>query len=209
MGSIEIHKNERHRITTDGLTAEKTGTQSVRRMKYYPERDIEALAGEIDELTAWKIMRDVASQAAILKTPINPSHVFIDGDCFVLSEWSESQDERFTASEGYAAVWALAATVFYVFLGCHVFQGLGGKGQSVDTPIPTLRKNMPQLSGMIIRCLAFNPSDRPTLNEILEESEKNIARCMAKRNDFPPLKKAEGNVINLDEIDHYWPEEMY
>lgn len=205
---VEIHKGKIHTITADGITAEKSDGSNIRRMKYYPERDIEALAGEIDELTAWQIMIDVAKQAKDSATPISPEHILIDGGGFILSEWSESHDERFTAPEGYSPVWALAATIFYTYLGCHVFQGLGGRGQTKTAPIPTLRRELPELSTLIIRCLDFNPSKRPGMSEIVKIAETNIKRCKANLSDFPPLRKVSENTITADEIDTYWPEEM-
>lgn len=205
---VEIHKGKKYTITTDGITAEKSDGNNIRRMKYYPERDITAIAGEIDEVTAWQIMSDVAKQSKDTNTPIAPEHIFIDGDGFVLSEWSDSEDERFIAPEGYSPVWALAATVFYVYLGCHVFQGLGGRGQTKTAPIPTLRRELPELSNLIIRCLDFDPTKRPEMSEVITISEDNSKRCKTIRSDFPPLRKASENVITADEIDIYWPEEM-
>ncbi len=205
---MDIHKGNRHTITTDGVIATKTDGQTSRSMKYYPERDISAIAGEIDEITAWSIFRDIAMQAESAATPISPDHVLIDGERFLLAEWSASHDERFTAPEGYSPAWALAATVFYTFLGVHVFQALGGKGQSCTAPIPTLRKDLPDLSQLIVRCLDFNPKNRPELSEITSISDKNIIRCKSHRNDFPPKKNNEFNIFTVDKIDYYWPEEM-
>lgn len=205
---MEIHKGKKYTIITDGIMAHKSDGNRQRDMKYYPERDITALAGEIDELTAWQIMSDVARQAAVLKTPISPDHIFIDGEKFILSEWSESEDRRFIAPEGYSPVWALAATVFYVFLGCYVFQGLGGKGQTKTTPIPTLRRELTELSGILIRSLDYNPAKRPVMSEIAIIAEENINRCKSRYDAFPPLKKDSEKIITTDEIDTYWPEKM-
>lgn len=205
----EIHKGKIYTIVTDGITAEKSDGNNIRRMKYYPERDITAIAGEIDELTAWQIMSDVATQSKDTNTPIVPEHIFIDGDGFALSEWSDSENEKFIAPEGYSPVWALAATVFYVYLGCHLFQGLGGRGQTKTAPIPTLRRELPELSNLIIRCLDFDPAKRPEMSEVKTISEDNIKRCKTIRNDFAPMRKVSENVMTADEIDAYWPEEMY
>lgn len=204
----EIHRGSKYAITADGFSAEKSDGSNIRRMKYYPERDIAAIAGEIDEQTAWQIMSDVAKQVKYSKTPVSPEHIFIDGDGFVLSEWSESEDEKFIAPEGYSPVWALASAVFYVYLGCHAFQGLGGKGQTKTAPIPTLRRELPELSNLIICCLDFDPSKRPDMAEIVRIADVNIKRCKAIRSDFPPLRKVYENKITADEIDTYWPEEM-
>lgn len=203
-----IYKGNKYEITTNGLIATKSDSLSSRTMKYYPERDITPLAGEIDELTAWRILRDVARQSPLVDTPISPHHILIDGSGFVLSEWSQSHDQKFTAPEGYSASWALAATVFYVFLGCHVFQGLGGKGQTPTAPVPTLRRQLPELSSLLVRCLDFNPENRPTMNEIEAMAENNILRCESCRDEFPPKKSIDSQVIATNEIDSYWPEEM-
>lgn len=208
MSMEQFYKGDRFCISTDGVTAEKTDGKTSRQMKYYSERDIVAIAGEIDELTAWKILRDVALQASKSSTPISPSHVFIDGTGFVLSEWSESLDQRFVAPEGYSEAWALAATVFYVFLGCHVFQGLGGRGQTPASPIPVLRKNLGELSSLIVSCLDFKPAKRPTLAEIADIAEKNIERCNGIKNELPRKDIYNHNKVTADEIDSFWPEEM-
>lgn len=203
-----IHKGEKYEISSSGDTASKSDGTIVRTMKFYPERDLYNISGEIDEQTAWQILLDIATQAQSVKTPISPDHILIDGNGFYLSEWSESNDTRFVAPEGYSSVWALGASVFYVFLGCHVFQGLGGKGQTSTAPIPTLRRELPELSCIIARCLDFTPGKRPTLKEIASISIENIERCKSLQTEFPPLKTIENNRISLDEIDRLWPDEM-
>lgn len=205
---LTIHKGNKYTIISDGINARKTDGTDTRTMKYYPERDIAALAGEIDELTAWRIFYDVAKNAE-LASPISPDHIFIDGDGFVLSGWSGGKDKRFLAPEGYCPVWALGATVFFVYLGCHVFQGLGGAGQTATAPVPTLRRELPELSALIVKCLAFNPVARPKMSEIERIARENMKRCETIRIDLPPIKKIPGNNIAPDEIDVYWPEEMY
>lgn len=203
-----IHTGKRYKIESSGETASKSDGTTVRTMKFYPERDLYNISGEIDELTAWQILLDIAVQVQLVKTPISPDHILIDGNGFLLSEWSESKDTRFVAPEGYSSVWALGASVFYVFLGCHVFQGLGGKGQSATTPVPTLRRELPELSDLISRCLAFRPENRPTLQEIESISKENIARCCSMQSKFPPKKQVIDHSIKSDEIDLLWPEEM-
>ena len=203
-----IHKGNKYEITSSGDTASKSDGTTVRTMKFYPERDLYNISGEIDELTAWRILHDIALQAQSVKTPSSPDHILIDGEGFHLSEWAESIDNRFTAPEGFSSVWALGASVFYAFLGCHVFQGRGGKGQSATAPVPTLRRELPELSALIVRCLDFDPRRRPTLQEIVAVSKENIVRCKSKQSEFPPLKPIVNNTLSPDEIDRLWPDEM-
>lgn len=203
-----IHKSDRFEISFSEGVAKKTDGKDIRTMKFYPERDLYGISGEIDELTAWRILHDVACQLKQIDTPVSPDHIFIDGDGFHLSEWSESKDPRFRAPEGYSSVWALGACVFRIFLDCHVFQGLGGKGQSPAAPVPTLRKELPALSSIIARCLAYPPKDRPSLDEIIAVADDNISRCSKLRREHPPLKQSVDAPVHIDDIDRFWPEEM-
>lgn len=204
-----IHKGKKITISADHDLAEKSDGNSVRKMNFYPQRDVAAIAGEIDELTAWQIFHDVAASSSNLKTPISPQHILMDEDVFILSEWSESKDPIFNAPEGYEPVWALGASVFYVFLGCHVFQGLGGKGQTISAPVPTLRRELPELSKLVSRCLDYTPQNRPSMKEILNVASENIERCTKSKTEFPPLRNVENKILTADEIDAYWPEEMH
>lgn len=203
-----IYKGERYSISTDGTTARKTDGKDNREMSFYPERDVTALAGDIDELTAWQLIKAVASQAASLDTPVLPSHILIDGDTFRLAEWSASTDRRFTAPEGYSAVWALGASVFYLYLGCHVFHGLGGEAQSATTPVPLLRKDLGDLNALVGACLQYDPVKRPGLEYVLRVAEKNISRLKS----LPKMerKKKKENTIDgqASQLDMLWPDEM-
>lgn len=204
-----IHKGKKYTITAEGNVAFKSDGKSSKKMKNFPERDINPIAGEIDEITAWIILRDIATQLSEFSTtPVIPEHIFIDGNSFKLSEWSGSTDKRFIAPEGYDPVWALGATVFYTFLGCYVFQGLGGEGQTLMTPIPTLRRDLPELSRLIVTCLNFSPQQRPSLQEIIGTASINIERCKSIQSEFPPLKMADTHAEQIYDIDSYWPEEM-
>lgn len=177
-------------------------------MAWYPERDADALAGDIDELTAWTLICDIAAEMRDSGTPVSPRHILIDGAGFRLSELATSHDARFTAPEGYSAVWALGATVFYLFMGCHVFQGLGGKVQTAATPVPVLRRELPELSETVARCLDFSPSRRPDTEELTRIARANIERCKKTAREFPPLREAPAKVYGHDETERLWPEEM-
>lgn len=218
-----IYQSERTVITTTetdhGHVAEKRhGKSEVQHMPYYPERDIAPLAGCIDEETAWQILKDVAqlfiptekqeSAEKLVRTPILPEHILIDGPHFLLASWSRSRDVRFEAPEGYEPRWALAATVFYIFLGCPVFQGGGGKAQTATTPIPTLRSELQALSSLLAQCLNFHPENRPTMEEILRCSTDNLKRCQSASTTPPPLKSGTRNMPEENELDKIWPEEM-
>lgn len=204
-----IHKGDRYTITASGETAEKTDGKTTLRMKFFPQRDAEALAGEIDELTAWTLLRDIATQCRNTATPVSPAHILITDDGFTLAEWSRSHDGRFTAPEGYDPVWALAASLFFIFLGTYPFQGLGGKGQTRTAPVPTLRRALPELSRLVNRCLSHDPARRPSLDEINYSAEANIARCRRNQSEFPPLRVSAPPAAAGTRSDTAWPENFY
>lgn len=200
-----IHKGPKYQITVaEGLqTAEKSDGTMVATMAYYPERDAAVIAGTIDESTAWRLLRDIAKSLPS-DTPVSPEHILIDGDGFILAEWSRSHDPRFCAPEGYSEIWALGATAFYIFMGCTVFQGLGGRAQRATTPIPTMRRDAPELSNLVARCLSFDPAKRPDYKEIVSIAEKHL---LTPQVSDLPLKKPLSN-ISPDTLDQLWPEEM-
>lgn len=204
---MEISRGDRCTITAEGETATKHYPDGkVRTMRYYPERDAEAIAGEIDELTAWRLLRDIAMQAPGIKTPIMPSHILIDGEGFRIAEWSESRDYRFEAPEGYSPVWALGASVFYIFMGSHVFHGTGGKGQHASTPVPSMRRGLTALNAVTAGCLSFHPGTRPSLEEIALTAESNMERLKGSRHQ--ERKKKREHYMDTAELDRLWPEEM-
>lgn len=202
-----IHKGDRFSIYQDGDEAVKIDEKSERRMHFYPQRDASAIAGEIDELTTWQIIRTLATSAHNCCTPISPQHILLDGDDFILNEWSESIDPRFSSPEGYEPVWAIGATIFFLFMGNHVLQGRGGKAQSASTPIPLLRRELPVLSSLIMDCLNFNPQRRPSLSELEKIANENLQRCIENAPDFPRLKES-SSYISSGITDIFWPDEM-
>lgn len=199
-----LHKGERFTIESRGNVAVKSDGTVSREIPLFRERDAMAIAGEIDEHSAWRLLRDLASQAKDTKTAVIPSHVLIDGQGFRLSDWSEGRDKRFEAPEGYDPVWAIGATTFFIFLGCHVFHGLGGAGQSASTPVPVMRRELPRLSRLVGQCLAFSPAERPSLAEIESEAERNLQHLDSQPPEQNKLKRKK-EVIDIDEA---WPEEM-
>ncbi len=211
-----IHKGKNYIIEaehgSDGTyRAYKTAKDGSRREGiFYPERDCTALAGDTDEYTAWMIIRDVATQLASgSRVPVDPSHIMIAGaGSFKLCEWCSSHDRRFMAPEGYEPVWALGATVFYLVLGCPVFQGGGGGYQQASTPVPMMRRNTPELSALVGKCLCFKPSGRPSVLELKEAAVATIKRIDSTES-VRPFKQAHTSPQFVpDMLEKLWPEEM-
>ena len=204
-----LHYGDKYTITTeeiDGqLRAVKTDGERKLTMPYYPERDSSALAGSIDEVTVWSILRDIAKSLPS-ETPVSPEHILIDGDNSVLSEWSRSHDVRFNAHEGYSDIWALGASVFSLLIACDVFNGRGGAMQTATTPIPRISSADSDLSDTVAACLAYNPADRPTADEIVKLAESALQRYGQLKNE-PKLKSFVSHA-SVDELDLLWPEEM-
>lgn len=192
-------------IEVAGEKALKRGPKGTVEMPYYPERDVEAIAGEFDERSAWRLIGDIAAQASPEKAKIAPSHILIDGNGFHLSEWAQGEDARYIAPEGYDPVWALGATVFTLMMGCPPFQGRGGRGQSAASPIPTLHKDMPELSRVVGRSLSFHKASRPDLEALVAIARENLSRW-ANYVDARPLKS--GVATTPDSLLSGWPEDF-
>ncbi len=200
-----IHNGAKYQIETATVNgreiAVKSGDGKRIEMPYYPERDTSAIAGELDAYGAYSLLSSIP---LVSDTIISPDHIFIDGDRFVLAPHSHTIDERFIAPEGYEPVWALGATVFYLILGCAVFQGRGGKAQHADTPIPFLRADSPLLSNFVARCLSYYPADRPKKAEIASMIEDLKAEADKKHGRRARNLPKETAVP----ISNLWPEEM-
>lgn len=201
-----IFKGERHIIRAKGSKALKESPEGMLEMAYFPERDVEAIAGELDEAGAWQLLRDVADQAQNSSVPICPSHILIDGNNFRLAEWSRGYEMAYLSPQGYSASWALGATVFFVFMDCPLFGGEGGKVQRASTPVPSMRKGLEELNEVVSRCLAYNPEERPSLAEIRATAIKNMERLKKEKPAERVLKRKGGE--GRTPLEESWPEEM-
>ena len=103
-------------------------------------------------------------------------------------------------------IWSLGSSIFNLVMGTQVFSGLGGKAQRKESEIPYMRKSMPELSALVIRCLKYNPADRPTAKEVVTFAEEHLSRIKNIKK-IRPLKTAPATPMK-DEYDCFWPEEM-
>lgn len=178
--------------------------------EYFPERDIAPLAGTMSEKDLWSLISDIVPEIDRSSSKISPQHIFIKNDGhFTLSPYSESDDERFRAPEGYDPIWALGATIFFMVLEVPVFNGYGGRFQKFDTPIPFVRRNMKELSEVVAKCLKYTPLERPSKEDILSIANLNLerlAKSLSKRNI---KKNSTSSISHIDvNIDKIWPEKM-
>lgn len=197
-------------------------------LPYCPGRSVECLFGTFREEVAWQLLSQIASALDYLEGKgychggVCPSNILWNGKSFLLSGFGgchrigtsrdadNLQDYRYLPPEGLedgkSDVWSLAASVFALVLGSAVFNGLGGKAQQAASPVPYLRKSMPELSGLLCRCLAFLPSGRPSARELSEEAESAFKRCLEKK-PIRPLKPLPERRMLQTEAD-FWPDSM-
>lgn len=174
----------------------------------YPEGPASALAGEIDEKTAWQILHDIARSADTSRIAICPDTIFIDNSGFALAENNRGDNTRYKAPEGYSASWALAASVFFIFMGIDIFHGRGGSVQNANTPISIMRQGLDSLNSIIADSLNFNPENRPTLESIAAIAEKELQQLASAKSESgqthtpAPAFPTDGN------LEKYWPEIM-
>lgn len=180
------------------------------------------LAGHCTEMTAWKVLSDVATELKDGDTSrlISPSAIRIaDNGCFVLTSQTDAagQSSIYEAPEAInsqrtanSAVWSLAASIFYMVMGCNVMNGKGGAAQHRQSKVPYMRTEMPELSELIQQCLHYNPAQRPTLQTLVETAAIHYKQWQTTVSRGPQFKKA----VQQDAADDastapdFWPEEM-
>ena len=198
-------------------------------LEKYPEGTAEGFAGYCDELTAWQMIVDVATQVQSPSVPpggedwhapmeISPSCIAINGNVFVLVPLQDCHDDTFVAPEliggkttatEKSAVWSLAATVFRMVMGCNIMNGRGGKAQKATSKLPFMRSEMPEMSRLVQQCLDYDASKRPTLAEVLATAKNNLERCKEELKDGPRMKPETASSTSAVEADSSaWPEEM-
>lgn len=191
-------------------------------------RSMECLSGTFRETISWQLLTQIASALDYLEGEgychggVDPSNILWDGKDFLLGgfgtihrsgtmpERGHPDDFRFSAPEGSvdvrSDVWSLAASVFLLVLGSEVFNGLGGRAQQAASPVPYLRKSMPELSDLLCRCLAFNPSERPSAGNLYKEAEKALRQYREKALTRPVKSAQEQRSVKPDS--DFWPDAM-
>ena len=197
-------------------------------------RSMDEVAGYMSVKHIWQLLHDMASalsalhQVNIGHLDVKPSNILYDGHRFLLSDFgscseisgeqsperviSDHSSYRFDSPElikgEYTVacdIWSLGATVFHLFMGCDVFNGLGGRVQKETSPLPYMRKNLPVLSELVIRCLAFDSHQRPTALEIVELAQDQLKQTVSVTKERSLKKRSEGISSCCDD---FWPEVM-
>lgn len=200
---------------------------------YCEGRSVDGVAASVSEALLWHLLCDIGSALSAVHAQgyghfdVKPSNILWDGHDFLLSDFGacrqvnqladpavviDASSYRFCAPEldthpaTACDIWSLGATIFYLYMGCHVFNGLGGKAQHQNSPLPYMRKNLPALSSLVQRCLSFNPAQRPTASEICDIAQQERARC-TQQIPTRPLKVTVTNAGYVAD-GSFWPEEM-
>ena len=150
---------------------------------------------------------------------VSPVHIEIkDDDGFALSHQTSTIMEGFVAPEALkdkgteaSTVWSLAATLFYLVMGCQIMNGKGGAAQQESSRLPYMRSSLPQLSELIQRCLSFHPEQRPTMKEINELATQQFSLCTEAVKKGPVIQEKRLDTENQDDessISDFWPESM-
>lgn len=177
-------------------------------MPYCSGRSVDDAAGFFSEKYAWQLLAEISDALACMHetgwvhSDVKPSNILWTGEKFMLADFgsclpegqvSDTDDPssyRFAAPEGprfgSSDVWSLGATVFNLVLGSYVFGGLGGSAMTAQTPVPVMKKTMPELSSLISRCLSYKPEDRPTAKEITEIARQNLTSLSKGKPDYWP-----------------------
>jgi len=187
---------------------------------------IEGLAGYCPEVAAWQLLSDLTQslkEVSLGELPTGcfvPDHISIANGRFQLLNDSsnplltpfDAPELSVASAQGQSvasASWSLGALTFYLVMGCVVMNGLGGRGQRRSSKLPYLRPALPELSELVLRCLAYEPTERPTLEEIQQIAEKQLDICQKIIKKGPRPKPANEKQQTLVDMSvSLWPEEM-
>ena len=178
------------------------------------------LAGHCNELTAWRIIKQVSGQLMSHSTmPVSPFNIKINEDgSFALVENAVAEADTFMAPEATKAapteagqVWSLAASVFYLVMGCQIMNGKGGKGQHATSKVPYMRSEFAKLSELVQQCLQYRPELRPSAKEVNEMSSEQYKQCLEVVSRGPKFREKTDTADKTKDIDNelaFWPEPM-
>jgi serine/threonine protein kinase len=226
----EFHRGKtlNHPNILSPLSFEVIEEAAVITMPLCEGRSVDNIIGYCTEAVAWKLILEIGSALTYLHArnlchgDVKPSNILWTGKAFLLTDFGSCFESGSGRSAGdsssflFAApdnikteksdIWSLGASVFNLVMGSMVFNGLGGKAQRRDSPIPYMRKSMPELSEFVMSCLSYDPSIRPSASEIVSLAEQNIKR-IEDVNIMRPLKQ---NVLisEADEYGSFWPDKM-
>lgn len=188
-------------------------------------RSVDGLAGYLSESSLWRLLRDVSGALAAIHAggsthlEVNPSHILLSGDGrFMLSGCGNSgaaqagymfDAPEHAAGKGSSAsdIWSLGASAFNLMLGTYPFNGMGGRTQRPDSPLPFMRQSLPELSGTVCRCLSFDPASRPSASELSSVSERNLERLLSSGPSRPLRENSAAKPATFLTGD-YWPDPM-
>lgn len=193
------------------------GNRPLLVLPYCEGRSLDNIAGHLGEEMAWTLLLEVGQALEYVHAKglyhggVCPANLLWNGEHVMLSGLGGADDAiPFTAPESGksapADIWSLAACVFYLYMGSQVFNGLGGKAQKKESVIPTMRQELPELSQLIMRCLAFDPEERPSASQLVKEAAQGLEQARAKVYTRPAKP---GPLPSLDDpFTAFWPEEM-
>lgn len=184
-----------------------------------------SLAGHATEAAVWRFVRDVAAQLDVLHRggrwhgAVKLESVTVEGKSFTLS--AAKENESSVSPIGIDApsatvcaaddIWHLGACVYTLITGLSPFGGQGRDGQTAHTPLPvfSVSRASAALSGLVARCLAYNPAERLTAEAVVGMADTELSNVEAYCADLENLKykKPQNRRIRMKTYD-FWPEAM-
>lgn len=178
------------------------------------------IAGYATERMIWQLMQSLsASWKQGMLDHIMPCDVIVGGDGVTLKRHKATGKENnhvFCAPEAFSSqsdsvsdcseVWTLGALAFFALTGTHVFEGKGGQTQTQETEIPRVSSAYASqaLSSLIIRCLSYLPSDRPTMDDISRLAQEALSKPVVLRQRLV----SQTGKRYVSSLVRFWPEEM-
>lgn len=180
------------------------------------------IAGQTTERTVWQLLSVLTQGTSAQQIQsLIPDSIRLSGDSFKFDSGQQKahhkseQQGAYSAPETFtsatvdadaAAVWTLGALAFYALMGMDVLEGRGGVSQTAATDVPYISSSHAshQLGSIIHQCLAYDPSQRPSIATIHDMASTQLSSPITPQRR---LTTSSGKTYATSLV-KFWPEEM-
>ena len=175
------------------------------------------IAGYCAENAIWKMVTNLCGMVEEENLfMLAPDTVVVAGDSFIAethgvtnTEFQAPEYEEGQSQTIAQQIWTIGALIYYASSGHILFGGYGGlyQRQHPKVQLPALQKAHRNLTPLMQKCLAFEPSERINLEELGHMAQNGLQQCLQrKRPQYTAGKKQEDKPQVLSS--ETWPEEM-
>ena len=176
------------------------------------------IAGYCAEDAVWKMVVGLCDIVADNnQCVLTPDTIIVDNSNFIHGKQNDSESEFLPpeSAEGELKtdaqhVWTIGALIYYVSSGRVIFGGYGGEYQRnhPKVQLPSLQKAHCALTHLMQRCLAYEPTERVSVQELHSLALNGLQKCMNKERQKRVINKEVVRKTAVISVETLWPEEM-